>query len=196
MDGRLARGEESRRAVLARAADIASVEGLDGLTIGRLATELGLSKSGIFALFGSKEELQLAAVEFAERVFLERVVEPALTEPVGVARLRALMARWLDYSRSRVFPGGCFFAAVSAEFDAREGRVHDAITDGQVRWAALVERLVADAVRVGELEPLTDVAQVAFELDAVCRAANARAVLTGSEVPYRQARAAIDRWLG
>ncbi|MGQ0840725.1 TetR/AcrR family transcriptional regulator [Actinokineospora sp.] len=196
MDGRLARGAETRRTTLRRAAEIASVEGLDGLTIGRLATELALSKSGIFAHFGSKEDLQLATIGYAEGIFVEWVVDPALAAERGLPRLTALCERWLDYSRARVFPGGCFFAAVTAEFDAREGRVHDAVLLRRQGWVALMESLITDAVELGELPADTDAGQLAFELDALVRAANAQAVLTSEDTAYDRARTGISHRLG
>lgn len=195
MDGRLARGEETRRATLQRAVELASVEGLEGITIGRLASELELSKSGIFALFGSKEDLQLAAVEHAEKIFRAHVVTPAATADPGLPRLVALLEHWLVYSKSRVFPGGCFFAAVAAEFDARRGRVHDAIRSGQQQWGRFLERLVTEAVEAGHLPADTDAAQLAFELFALARAANTDAVLSGSDVPYERATTAIGNRL-
>jgi AcrR family transcriptional regulator len=196
VDGRLARGEETRRLVLQRAVELASVEGLDGLTIGRLAGELELSKSGIFALFGSKEELQLAAISHAENIFRAHVLTPAFKADPGRPRLAALLDHWLTYSRSRVFPGGCFFAAASAEFDARPGRVHDAIRQGQHLWHALVERLITEAVAAGDLPADTDPPQLAFELLALTNAANTEGILTDSDIPYTRARTAIRTRIG
>ncbi|MFC5288741.1 TetR/AcrR family transcriptional regulator [Actinokineospora guangxiensis] len=191
MDGRLARGARTRVAILRRATDIASVEGLEGLTIGRLATELSLSKSSVFAHFGSKEELQLAAIEHAEEVFSEHVVRPGLAAPAGLPRLLALAEHWLAYSRSRAFPGGCFFAGVLPEFDAREGRVHDAVLAGRTKWIALLTGLVAAAAERGELPEGVDPDQLAFEIDALASAANTQSVLTGSDVAYERAAAGI-----
>src|SRR6266496_3907018 len=125
LDGRIERGAHTRHAILERAAAIASVEGLDRLSIGRLATELRASKSGVFAHFGSKEELQLATVQRAGEVFVAEVIAPALRAPGGLRRLWRLCDGWLDYSKRRVFPGGCFFVSVAAEFDARPGRVRE-----------------------------------------------------------------------
>ncbi len=135
LDGRIERGAHTRRAILERAAAIASVEGLDRLSIGRLATELRASKSGVFAHFGSKEELQLATVQWAGEVFVAEVIAPALRAPGGLRRLWRLCDGWLDYSKRRVFHGGCFFVSVAAEFDARPGRVRDEIADPALRGA-------------------------------------------------------------
>ena len=128
-DGRIRRGDETRRAVLRRAVDVASVEGLDGVTIGRLALELSISKSGLFAHFGSKEELQLATIRAARAIFSQAVVTPALAQPAGMPRLRALLEGWLDYSRGREFPGGCFFSRATHEYAARPGAVRDALAE-------------------------------------------------------------------
>ncbi|MEV0526364.1 TetR/AcrR family transcriptional regulator [Streptomyces sp. NPDC050439] len=191
LDGRVERGNQTRRLVLRRTVDIASVEGLDALSVGRLATELKLSKSGVFALFGSKEELQLATVRAAGRIFLDAVVEPATQSPPGLDRVRQLCARWLDYSEQRVFPGGCFFYGVIAEFDAREGAVHDALVRANRDWTGQVERCVAEARDTGELLPDTDVPQLAFELIALMETANAHSVLHDEPGAYRRAAVAI-----
>ncbi|WIY05671.1 TetR/AcrR family transcriptional regulator [Amycolatopsis mongoliensis] len=188
-DGRLARGDATRRVVLRRAVDVASVDGLDGLSLGRLATELELSKSGVFALFGSKEELQLATVEAALAIFRSYVVTPALDVAPGLPRLRAICENWLDYSEKRVFPGGCFFFNVGAEFDARPGRVHDAVAAASGSFAAFIRETAAEAVALGHLA--ADAEVLAFELHALGRAANADAVLNGGTRAYALARRAI-----
>lgn len=190
-DGRVLRGEATRRAILVRAAQIASVEGLEGLSIGRLATELRVSKSGVFAHFGAKEELQLATIEFANGVFVAEVVEPAQRIPPGVARLLGLYEHWLRYSRERVFAGGCFFFSVTTEFDARTGRVHDRLARTQSAWIAHQRRIVVDARQLGELDPATDEVQLVFELDALAKAANAEAVLFDDPRSYELAWSAI-----
>ena len=190
-DGRRARGRQTRQAILARAADIASVEGLDGLSIGRLATELRASKSGVFAHFGSKEELQLATLAAAAGTFAERVVAPALDEPPGLRRVWRLCEAWLDYAEQRVFPGGCFFFSAAAEFDARPGRVRDAVAAARRDWLALHERSIAEAVRLGEIAPGTDPAQLAYELDALAMAANLGCLLHDDPRTWARARTAI-----
>src|ERR1700688_2657914 len=125
---------KTRRAILQVAADIASAEGLEGLSIGRLAAELRMSKTGVFAHFGSKEQLQLATVETARQIFLERVVQPALKSPRGVSRLTAMLENWLAYVEKIVFRGGCFFAAASAEFDSRPGVIREQIATLTKAW--------------------------------------------------------------
>ena len=188
-DGRLARGDATRRLVLRRAVDVASVDGLGGLSLGRLATELELSKSGVFALFGSKEELQLATVEAALEIFDSSVVTPSRSAGPGLPRLRAICENWLDYSENRVFPGGCFFFNVGAEFDARPGRVHDAVAAASGTFAEFIRETAVDAVSLGHLD--VDAEVLAFELHALGRAANADAVLNGGTRAYALARRAI-----
>lgn len=195
VDGRVERGEQTRRQILRRAAEIASVEGLEGLSIGRLATELEVSKSGVFAHFGSKEELQLATVRAAAKIFVDEVVTPALDLPPGVPRLELLLEGWLAYSERRTFPGGCFFYAVQAEFDARHGRVRDAVAEYGRRWNALVRETVE-----GVPDLAVDAGQVAFELVAFLEMANAQSVLHDDPTAYTRARAAVrsclDRAVG
>ena len=195
-DGRRARGESSRRAVMRVAVDLASVGGLEGLTIGSLATEAQLSKGGVVALFGSKQQLQLATIDAARQVFAATVVTPALDVPRGRARLEALLENWLAYSQSRVFAGGCFFAAASAELGSRPGPVRDAIADAQREWHAFLMGAIERAVAAGELDPATDPAQLAFELTALLDGANSMSLLFDSDEPYARARATLSRLLG
>jgi AcrR family transcriptional regulator len=191
-DGRLLKGEQTRNVILCRAADIASAEGLEGLSIGRLATELRISKSGVFTHFGSKEELQLATVRKAAAVFREHVVEPALAVPAGLGRVRALLDAWQRYQRAPVFPGGCFFHSTMAEFDARPGRVRDAIAGSQGDWRAFMERCLREAQESGEIDPSADLPQLVFELDAVCRTGAANALLHDDPAFYDRAARAMD----
>lgn len=191
IDGRVLRGEQTRATVLAHAMGVASVEGLEGLSIGRLASELEVSKSGVFARFGSKEELQLATVEAAREIFVDRVVRPALESPPGLGRLWRLCDGWLAYSRDRVFPGGCFFFAAAAEYDARPGRVRDAVAGALAAWSALLERTAEDARQLGQLRSTCDSRQLAFELDAMVSAANARSVLHDDDTAYDLAETAV-----
>ncbi|MFE6038964.1 TetR/AcrR family transcriptional regulator [Streptomyces sp. NPDC056452] len=190
-DGRIARGNQTRQLVLERAVETASVEGLEGLSLGRLAAELNLSKSGVFALFGSKEDLQLAAVRAATKVYLEHVVQPARDLPPGLERLWRVCASWLDYSRQRVFPGGCFFYSASAEYDAREGKVHDALAAARTNWFTFLEQTVREAQQAGEVEEETDVPQLVFELAALMEMANAESVLHDDFTCYDKAAKAI-----
>ncbi|MEW2448011.1 TetR/AcrR family transcriptional regulator [Streptomyces parvulus] len=191
MDGRVERGNRTRRAILRRAVRIASVEGLEGLSLGRLAGELDLSKSGVFALFGSKEELQLATVRAAIKVFIAHVVQPARDLPAGLGRLQCLCGNWLAYSAQRVFPGGCFFYSVSAEYDARQGKVHDAVAGAHGNWFTLVEQTIDEAKAVGEVHADTDSPQLAFELVALLEMANAESVLHDNFACYDRAASGI-----
>jgi AcrR family transcriptional regulator len=196
VDGRLVRGDATRRAILERATDVASVEGLEGLSIGRLAADLELSKSGVFALFGSKEELQLAAIRFAGDIFADNVTRPTLEVEPGIGRLRALCENWLSYSERRIFPGGCFFFHAGAEFDARTGRVHEAVAEAGTAFSAFITRTAREAQDIGELRADIDVPLLAFELHALGRAANADSVLHGGIEPYRLARAGMRNRVG
>ncbi|GAA2119123.1 TetR family transcriptional regulator C-terminal domain-containing protein [Streptomyces synnematoformans] len=191
VDGRVERGNQTRRLVLRRTMDIASVEGLEGLSLGRIAGELGLSKSGVFALFGSKEELQLATVRAAGAVFARAVVVPVADLPPGVGRLRALCDRWLAYSRERVFPGGCFFYGAAAEFASRGGPVHDAVAAALRDWTAYVAQTAEEARAAGELRPETDPDRLAFELIALLEHANLLSLLHGAPDAYDLADTAV-----
>lgn len=195
-DGRLLRGEQTRLAILDRAARLASAEGLEGLSIGRLATELSVSKSGLFAHFGSKEELQVATVAHAAEIFRRVVVRPAFEVPPGVGRVRAIYQEWLGYSKRRVFPGGCFFAAAGLEFDTRPGRVRDEIAAAIQTWWRAQVRVITDAVQLGELPADTDPEQLAFELDALVTAANANSLLHDDDTAYTRAERAVLSRIG
>lgn len=194
-DGRRARGDLSRSTVLAVAADLASVDGLDGLTLGGLAATTSLSKAGIAGLFGSKQDLQLAVVASAAETFRDHVVAPALSAPPGLPRLSALVDGFLRYSETRVFTGGCFFAAVTAEYRAKPGPVRDAIAAHLRTWAEFVAGAVTRAVEAGDLAEATDAAQVAYELTALLDAANNASLLHGSVEPYVRTRRAIAELL-
>jgi AcrR family transcriptional regulator len=192
-DGRIRRGDRTRRAVLARAVDIASVEGLDGLSIGRLAADLEISKSGLIGHFGSKEELQLSTIRAARAIFAQTVIQPALEAPPGLARVRALLEGWLAYSSDRRFPGGCFFGRASHEYAARPGAVRDALAVIDDEWLTLIATSVAEAQAAGEIDPEVDAAQLAFDLDAYLDSANLRSLLGRTDVYERAERAMRDR---
>lgn len=178
----------TRRAVLERAIDLASAEGLEGLTIGRLAAEMGMSKSGLFRHFGSKEELQLATIDAAATRYIEQVVAPALQEQEGTQRLRALCDSYFGHLEHQVFEGGCFWAACSAEFDDRPGPVRDKVRDLVAAWLSL---LATEAERAGAEEP----EQLAFELHSLALGANLRRRLLGDPDAFVRARTAVDRLL-
>ncbi|MCJ1675783.1 TetR/AcrR family transcriptional regulator [Streptomyces sp. APSN-46.1] len=189
-DGRVERGNRTRRTVLQRTMSIASVDGLEGLSLGKIATDLGLSKSGVFALFGSKEDLQLATVRAATDVFTDLVVRPVRAEPAGLDKVWRLCERWIDYSAGRVFPGGCLFCSAAAEFDSRPGAVHDEIAKARSDWTRYVERLLDEARLTGGFREGTDAAEVpqlAFEIIALMELANAHSVLHEDPVAYERA---------
>lgn len=194
-DGRKVRGALSRSTVMHLAVDIASVQGLDRLTIGTLATGTSLSKSGIVALFGTKQKLQLAAIEAAREIFIRSVIAPALEVPGGRARLDALLDGWILYSETRVFAGGCFFAAATAEVASQPGPVRDAVAQQIEAWNETLARVISRAAAAGELPLPSDVEQLAFEIRAVLDAANTDSLLFGSAEPYARARRALERML-
>jgi AcrR family transcriptional regulator len=166
-------GARTRTAILQTAADLASVDGLDGLSIGRLATELAMSKSGLFAHFGSKEELQLATIEEARQRYAQEVIEPACAAGSGIARLHALCEAFLSYLERAVFPGGCFFASAMAEFESKApGPVRDRIAQCQEQWMSTLERAAEEGQQRGELRTGSDPQQLAFELEAALLSAN------------------------
>jgi AcrR family transcriptional regulator len=166
IDGRLARGERSRAAALDAAVVLATECGLDGLSFSQLADRLGVSKSGLFAHWRTKEELQLAAIEHAQERFTRMVVRPALHEPRGLRRLWAMHERRLADVASGDLPGGCFFCNAQFEFVARPGVVHDRLAEALRLWHVLLQRLIDEAVELGELRTDTDPEQLAFELNA------------------------------
>ena len=182
---------KTRRQILQVAVDIASAEGLEGLSIGRLAAELQMSKTGIFAHFGSKEQLQLATVETAKAIFLERVVQPALKSPRGISRLKALLENWLGYVERSVFRGGCFFAAASAEFDSRPGAVHDEIAALTKAWMDALQQEIAFAQSRNEVQASVNPAQLAFELHAYVQEANWAFKLFNDKSAFPLSRRAI-----
>lgn len=195
VDGRRARGDLSRRAVMRLAVDLASIDGLEGLSIGALAAKAEMSKGGVVALFGSKEQLQLATVAAAKEIFVANVVTPALEEKGGLARLHALLDAWLRYSQNRVFAGGCFFAAATSELGSRRGPVRDAVADAMVEWQQFVRHTVERARERGELDPATDASQVTFEITSLLDGANDMSLLLDSNEPYERARTALAKLL-
>jgi AcrR family transcriptional regulator len=180
-----------RDEILAHAVQLASVEGLESLTIGRLAEALSMSKSGLFGHFGSKQGLQLAVLERAAEVFGERVRKVGRRFPAGLERLLALVEAWLVYVEERDFEGGCFFAAASAEFDGRPGPVRDALARLARAWIAALEAEIQKARARGELGSDTDVGQLVFELHAAVQEANWSFQLFGNAQALAHARHAI-----
>jgi AcrR family transcriptional regulator len=188
-------GSRTRDAILNRAAALASAEGLEGLTIGRLASELEMSKSGLFDHFGSKQGLQLATLERANAVFEREVIQPSSSAEPGLLRLRTLIEDYLQYLERDTFPGGCFLSAVAAEFDGRPGPVRDAVVAASGVWGAELERNARLACDQGELPAGTDPEQIVFELGAFTDRANAVYQLHGDRRAFVHARTAIARLL-
>jgi AcrR family transcriptional regulator len=184
------KGERTRRAILETAVDIASVAGLEGLTIGQLAQKLSMSKSGLFAHFGSKEDLQLATVDAARSIFIHAVIRPTFEAERGLSRLWKLCDVWLAYVGDGVFRGGCFFAAAAAEFDSRPGPVRDRIAAIMKEWLATLAQVVTDAQHDGQFDQSVDPAQLAFEINALEMGANWAFQLYGDQQAFGRARAA------
>src|SRR3954469_1472490 len=187
----MTKGERTRHAILERAAALATEEGLEPLSIGRLAEATNMSKSGLFAHFGSKEELQIATVEHASSVVVAEVIAPAREAPKGVARVWALCDHMIDYSERQVFPGGCFFASASFEFNHRPGPVRDRIREMLRSWHSYLEHAVEQAQELGELDPDANARDIAFQLDALAQAGNAQYQLFGDDAAFEKARRAI-----
>jgi AcrR family transcriptional regulator len=184
-------GERSRRKILQAAAELATVEGLDGLSIGRLADEVGMSKSGLYAHFRSKEELQLATVETASRILDEEVVAPGLEAPEGIRRLLALCEAFFSHVERRVFPGGCFFVSSSAELSVRPGPVREQIVAAYREWIDFLEEQVRRAQELGELDRDVDPPQLVFELNSILVGGNAFYLLFEDADELERARRAV-----
>jgi AcrR family transcriptional regulator len=188
-------GEQTHAAILEVAMRLASVEGLSGLTIGRLADESGISKSGLYAHFGSKERLQIETIDAAWEVFQREVIQPAMDAPDGIARLVALSDAYLGYVERKVFPGGCFFAGLLTEFDARSGQIHEIVAEGNREWVEFQVSLVARAQEMGEIDPAIDPEQLAFEAEALLEFAGYLFVLHHDAAHLERGRTAIHSLL-
>lgn len=191
-----AQARETRRRIVERAADIASRDGLDGITIGRLATDLELSKAGVLGHFGSKQELQLAALEYAVEVFRASVWEPARDAPPGLERLLAICEAWAAYAEDPPFSGGCFVATTSFEFATRAGRVHDELATVGRRWKRALTAEVEIAIEAGELPAESDADQIAFTLDAVASGTKPALYLLGDDTAPRRGLRAMRQAIG
>lgn len=184
-------GERSRRAILDAAARLATVEGIEGLSIGALAKAAGMSKSGLYAHFGSKEELQLATIGAAQEVFDAEVIQPALEADRGLPRVQALCDRFLSHIERGVFPGGCFFASVGAELDTQPGPARDRIAAVQSSWSKLIASGLRAAQDRSELDPDASIEQLTFEINALLGHANTVFMLQGDRTAFDLARRAI-----
>jgi AcrR family transcriptional regulator len=184
-------GERSRTTILREAARLATIEGIGGLSIGRLADAVGMSKSGLFAHFGSKEELQLATIDLAGDLFTEHVLSAGDDARSARERLSALTEGYLRYVGEETFPGGCFFASVLSEVDMRPGPVRDAMFDTLRGWLGLLESTIREAQADGTIAEREEPAQLAFELEALLYFSNQQYVVQRSQEPIERARRAI-----
>ncbi len=189
-------GRGTRQAILSTAVSLATVDGLEGLSIGNLARAVGMSKSGLYAHFGSKEELQLAAVDEARRIFESEVIKPALQAPPGVGQLAAVCEAFFQHLQRRTFPGGCFFAAAALEMGTRPGPVKEQVARFQSDFTALIRQFAATAVDLGELPANEDPVQLAFELDGLILAADVAFVIHDDLTALETARTIVRRRLG
>ncbi len=187
-------GERTKRLILETAVRLATIEGLDGLSIGKLSNATDVSKSGVYAHFDSKEDLQLATVDTARQLFIDVVVMPAL-DVHGLGRLSALCESFLSYVENRTLPGGCFFAAAAAELGGRPGPLKERVRANQSDWIRLLTEASEEAVRRGELRADTDVAVLVFELNALVVSANTGFVLHEDPAILSRARIAVARAL-
>jgi AcrR family transcriptional regulator len=183
-------GARSRHRILDAAAKLATTEGLEGLSIGRLAEHIGMSKSGLYAHFGSKEDLQLATIETAGQIFESEVVAPAGAAATPLAKIEVLCEQFLSHIERRVFPGGCFFASAAAEFDTHPGPVRERIAGFQRDWTDQLTQLVREAQGLGELRA-EDPGQLAFELNGFLLMANTAFLLYDTPEAIQMARTAV-----
>lgn len=187
LDGRHRRGAKARAAVLAQAMRIASVQGLEGLTIGALAADLAISKGNITVLFGDKQALQLRTLDAAVEVFVRHMIAPYVTIKSPIERLRRYCDGWFDYVEKRIFPGGCFLYSTSNEYRARPGPIQDRVKEHRNAWSTLLSKAARDAKFEGEIPADADTDQMVFELIAFQSAANT-ALLLGENEPFLRAR--------
>jgi AcrR family transcriptional regulator len=189
-------GARTRAAILRAAAALATTDGLEGLSIGNLAAATGISKSGLYAHFGSKQDLQLATVEEAERILTAEVIRPALAARPGLGQLAAACQAYLSYVERRVFPGGCFFAATALEMGTRPGPVKDRVAAITAGFTALLASFAATAIDQHELPAREDPGRLAFELHAILLGADTKFVLTDDPAVLDLARQVVRQRLG
>ena len=189
-------GERRREAIVREAVSLATVDGLEGLSIGNLADGLGMSKSGVYAHFGSKQDLQLATVDEAERIFRAEVIEPALDAAPGLGQLFAVCEAYLDHLARRTFPGGCFFAGAVLEMGTRPGPVKQRIAAFQSSFTALIRGFVVTAIHQHEVPADEDPDALTFELNGIILAANSRFVLRNDPQVLQLPRSLLRRRLG
>ena len=192
---RRSKGQTSRETILLTATRLATIKGLSGLSLGDLAAEVGMSKSGLYAHFKSKEELELATIETAAAIFDSEVLQPAMRAHAGTERLEALASSFLSHLERRVFPGGCFFAAAAAELDTRPGPARDRVVEVLGSWLALLKQCILEAQDLGEIDPNAEVAQTVFEIEAMLLAANFLFVMMNDPIHLTQARRGVENVL-
>jgi AcrR family transcriptional regulator len=187
---------KTRAAIIDQAVQTASIEGLEGVTIGRLADDLGMSKAGVIGHFGDKVTLQRATFHQAQRIFTAEVWDRAQAKPRGLPRLSAVCDAWIKHITNSPFPGGCFMCTVATEWDAREGDIHDEVRDSWRLWLRVLAREAEIARAAGDLPADTDPDQVAFELNAIAMALNQSQQLFEDRRGPARARRAVRRVLG
>jgi AcrR family transcriptional regulator len=192
MNAQTAKGERTRAAILDEALRLVSKAGLDGLTIGTIAEATGMSKSGLFAHFGSREELLLAVLAHGQAQFGEVVFQPALAKPRGLPRLRAMFVNWLDWTESAELPGGCPMIGGATEYDDKPGPVRDMLAGGQRTWIETLKRAVRQAVEEGQFASDTDPEQIAFEMFGIALVVHHHRRLLGYRKARERALAALD----
>ncbi len=188
-------GERTHAAILEKAVEVASIEGVHGMTVGRLAAELGVSKSGLYAHFGSKEQLQRETIEAAWEIYEREVMAPTLAAPEGIAQIEAMLDAFFSYVERDVFPGGCFFAALLAEEDARTGPLHDVVVELEGETVPAIAAMIDAAKRHGEIAAEADATQLAFEVYAFMELANFHFVLFRDPDVLERGRRAAARTL-
>ncbi|MBD2739857.1 TetR/AcrR family transcriptional regulator [Nostoc paludosum FACHB-159] len=192
---RHSKGQTSRATILLTAAKLATIKGLNGLSLGTLAAEVGMSKSGLYAHFKDKEELELATIETATLIFESEVLQPAMQAQAGTERLKVVVNSFLSHLERKVFPGGCFFAAVAAELDTRPGLARDRVVEVLDKWMSLLKQCILDARVLSEIDPNADVAQTVFEIEAMLLAGNFLFVMRDDPIHLNQARKGIENVL-
>lgn len=193
IDGRRERGNRTRRSILEAAAHLASTDGLEGLSIGRLAEHVGISKSGLYAHFRSKEQLQLETIQTAGDIYMAQIVEPALALPPGRRRLLALCDNFFDFLARGDFPGGCFFMAAALDPARLRGHVRQMLADQQREWLELVEQCAREAQELSEIRTDLTPRQIAFDIESFLAGADINYVLLGDDWYLEQGRAAVRR---
>jgi len=181
----------TRDTILDHAYALARRDGLEGLSIGGLASDVGMSKSGVFAHFGSREDLQLAVLDTGRQRFVTQVLLPALKQPRGLPRLRAIVANWFEWGREH--QSGCVLLSAASEYDGRDGALHDGVVQQQAGWRDELQKAIAQAVELGHLRADTDVAQLAFEIYALMLGLHHDAGLFGFDEAGQRTRAAFER---